>query len=462
MLNLKFALRNAFRNKRRSIITLITVAIGSLALGLFGGFVNSVYQGIETSIVRGSGQLHLHKVGYFEFGAGRATDFDIENYETILQTIKQDPILRSLISVITPTLAVAGIAGNYAENSSQTYTGVGLIPSEQNLLRQWDGYGSGGDATPFPITDADNGGFIGAGLGRILNLCDELRIESCKESVVTLAPSGAIDNSILDLQDLESDGQHSSQNEEGPVEIDLLASSASGAPNIIRLPVLLAEEQTQKAIDDRFVAMPLSSAQLLVYGRGDPRVTTIVIQIIKSADMALASKQLSLLITKHDWPIEIKDFTEFNVSFSRITNMFASIFGFITFVIAIVVLFTIFNNLSMSVMERVNEIGTLRSMGVRRSLIRSQFVLEGAVLGLAGATLGLLLGAIITTLINHSGITWTPPSNTSPRPLILNLFGDLRMPIGIWIGLVTITALSSLPPANRAAKLPIVDALRHT
>lgn len=84
-----FAARSTFRNKRRSIITLITVAIGTLALCLFGGFVNTVYQGIETGIVRTSGQIHLYREGFFEYGAGRATDYDIADYQRIVDTLQR-------------------------------------------------------------------------------------------------------------------------------------------------------------------------------------------------------------------------------------------------------------------------------------------------------------------------------------------------------------------------------------
>ena len=168
------------------------------------------------------------------------------------------------------------------------------------------------------------------------------------------------------------------------------------------------------------------------------------------------------MIESEGLQLEVKNFEEFNLSYLRITRMFSTIFGFISLVIALVVLFTIINNLSMSVMERFNEIGTLRSIGVRRMAIRTQFVWEGAILGIVGATVGMLLGVVLVVSINSAGLTWTPPSNTDPQPLVLNLFSNPNLSLGIWLGLVLVTALSSLPPANRAASMSIVDALRHS
>jgi putative ABC transport system permease protein len=62
-------------------------------------------------------------------------------------------------------------------------------------------------------------------------------------------------------------------------------------------------------------------------------------------------------------------------------------------------------------------------------------------------------------VINRSGLTWTPPSQASPVPLRVLISGPLN--VGIWLGLVLMATLAALVPANRAARLPVVDALRH-
>jgi putative ABC transport system permease protein len=457
-----FAARSAFKNRRRSVITVVTVAIGTVALCLFGGFINSVYQGIESGIVRNSGHIHIHQQDYFEYGAGRATDYDIARYTKVIDLIKNDSVLRNSIEVVTPTLALGGIAGNYRENSSHAFVGLGVVPSDQERMRQWNTYGLVGEPESFPLRDSDQGGFIGTGLAKILSLCDELDIPGCRDARIDATTSNNdADASILELQQFEESIDQTEANG-AVVAIDLLSASASGAPNIIRLPVLHAQAQVQKALDDRFVAMPLAIAQQLVYGQGERRITSIIIQLKNSADLAHVVLRLKQIIALNTLPLEVKTFEEFNLSYFRVTRMFATIFSFISSVIALVILFTILNNLSMSVMERFNEIGTLRSMGVRRSMIRSQFIWEGAILGACGASLGLLMGTLFVELINSVGIYWTPPSNTNPQALTLNLYSSLLMPFGIWLGLVLVTAMSSLPPANRAARMQITDALRHS
>jgi len=127
----------------------------------------------------------------------------------------------------------------------------------------------------------------------------------------------------------------------------------------------------------------------------------------------------------------------------------------------VVVLFTVSNTMGMSVMERIEEIGTTRALGVRRGRIRRQFLLEGSMLGLLGASLGIALAFAAAAAINHSGFTWTPPGDAHPIPLRLYMLGASGATAAVWATLIVIATLAALVPANRAARMPIVDALRH-
>jgi putative ABC transport system permease protein len=125
------------------------------------------------------------------------------------------------------------------------------------------------------------------------------------------------------------------------------------------------------------------------------------------------------------------------------------------------VLFTVVNTIGMSVAERTNEIGTVRAMGVRRGGVRRLFVVEGAMLGACGATFGILSGQILALLFNRTGATWTPPGQAAPLPLTVLTSGVNGLLILGWVGLVIMATIAAVVPANRAARLKVVDALRH-
>jgi putative ABC transport system permease protein len=127
----------------------------------------------------------------------------------------------------------------------------------------------------------------------------------------------------------------------------------------------------------------------------------------------------------------------------------------------VIVLFAVVNTMTMNVMERTNEIGTIRALGMRRRGIRLQFVAEGLIIGALGASAGIILAIVAAFIVNHGGFTWTPPGNASAVPFRVTLFGRPILALATWVALIVVATLAALMPANRAAKLPVVDALRH-
>jgi putative ABC transport system permease protein len=213
-------------------------------------------------------------------------------------------------------------------------------------------------------------------------------------------------------------------------------------------------------LDDSFVGMHLHQAQRLIYG-DQKRVSAIVLQLHDTNDMAAVQTHLADLFAQNGDKLEIKNYTEFNPEFNQIINMFVAIFTFMVIVIILVVLFTIINTLTMSVMERIDEIGSLRALGLRRSGVRRLFLLEGVVIGFAGATLGLAASIIAAHLFNNAGYTWSPPNSTTASALEVLPFKDLSLVFYIWLVMIMVAAISSLLPARRAARMNIVDAIRH-
>ncbi|MBV8537301.1 MAG: ABC transporter permease, partial [Alphaproteobacteria bacterium] len=247
----------------------------------------------------------------------------------------------------------------------------------------------------------------------------------------------------------------------GAPQIQLLAATAGGAPNVVSLSVSGAEPQGVKELDDNYIAMHLALAQQLVYGRGEHKVTALVLQLKRSEDMKAARARLGSLFQEHHLDLDVRDFGELTPFYGQVVGLFSAIFLFIALVMGVIVLFAVVNTMTMNVMERTNEIGTIRAMGLRRGGIRRQFILEGAMIGAIGATVGAILAIVIAALVNRAGLTWVPPGNANPAPLYLYVLGRPGLAIGAWLGLVVIATLAALIPANRAARLPVVDALRH-
>lgn len=459
MRTLTIALRNVLRNARRSLTTTVAIAVGAVAVVLFGGYVSAIVYGLQTSMVQSVGHLHIYRTGYFLFGSGNPAGYGIPAYREVIRTILEDPTLKPMVRIATPRMMLFGIAGNFADGASKTFMGVGVVPSDRNRMAGWNEYGLSLAERPTALSDGEpEAGVLGVGLARILHLCRALAVPNCPEPKGTDAgPATAEGKELLALAADEGGAGRAAG---GKPHVDLLAATASGAPNVVSMRVAKAEGQGVRELDDAYVGLHFALAQQLVYGRDATQASAIVLQLAHSRDIPAARARLAALFAERGLDLEVRDFAELMPTYRQITGMFGAIFGFIAILMGVIVLFTVVNTMGMAVVERTQEIGTLRALGMRRGAVRRLFVMEGAVLGVLGATLGVAIGLGLAVLINRSGLTWTPPGNTDPVPLAV-LAGRPVLLIGTWIGLALIATLSALWPANRAARLVIVDALRH-
>jgi putative ABC transport system permease protein len=245
--------------------------------------------------------------------------------------------------------------------------------------------------------------------------------------------------------------------------MDVLAATAQGAPNVARLSVVRAESQGVKELDDIHVEMHLAQAQQLVYGRDKPEVTAIALQLNSTNDVAAAHARLNELLggslRSHD--LEVHDFMTLSPAYGQTIALYGAIFGFISALISAIVLFMISNTMSMAVLERTVEIGTLRAMGLRRSGVVRLFLGEAMLLSIIAVGIGILAALAIAQGINNSGITWTPPGRVDAIPLTVRAWGETGLMIRTALLLIVVALVSALLPSRRAASTNIVDALRH-
>jgi putative ABC transport system permease protein len=463
---IKIAFRNIVRNSRRSLMTASAIAVGAIALILFGEYNAFTRVGLQTQAVMGIGHLSVFEKGYFAFGSGNPSAYSISNYHSVIAMIRNDSELRPMLNVVTPTVSLFGIAGNFSIDASKTFFGTGFVPSDRDKMRHWDEYNVNGGyrIPPLGLSDSDiNHGIIGVGMARILGLCGPLKIADCppmpkrEVSMISNAPTPSVNLTELAARDR---APTEVPRTETAARLDLLGATAGGAPNVVTFYANEAQNQGIKELDDSFIGMNLPLAQELLYGRGEHKAVSIVIQLHRTEDMARARDRLNALFAEHRLPLEVHDFTELNSQYIPIMNFLSTMFGFLSVIMGTIVLFTIVNTMGMSVMERTNEIGTARAMGVRRGGIRRQFLVEGWMLGVIGATAGVILASILSVWFNHAQIMYTPPGQARAVPIRL-LTGDIPLLVEAWFSLVLIATLASLIPSNRAARMKVVDALRH-
>jgi putative ABC transport system permease protein len=457
----KIAFRSIFRNSRRSATTLLSIAVGTAAMLIFAAYALYDVYVLQTTTVQRGGHLTVFAKGYFEFGSGEPALWGMTDYASVVKLIAEDTVLKPLTAVVTPMQYLLGIAENPRGGGSRTFFATGFVPTDQARLHRWNEYlvGEGLENTALDRDDPSRG-IVGVGFARYLGLCETLHLADCPTQPPNLPQRTNGDITSLPMQDFSALAEPGAPSTNVP-RIDLIAATAGGAANVVTLDIGRVERQGAKEMDDGYVVMNLKLAQQLVYGRAEHKVTGIILQLHRSEDVGSALARLNGLFFAHHLNLEVRDYREINPYYGQTEDFFRSMFSFIAILIGVVVLFTVSNTMSMNVMERIDEIGTTRALGVRRSQIRLQFLLEGSMLGVFGASLGVALAFAVATAVNHSGLTWTPPGDAHPIALKLYLLGASSVIGSVWSALVLVATIAALVPANRAARLPIVDALRH-
>lgn len=462
------ALRNLLRNRRRSITTLLAMVVGVSAILLFGGYSRDVTYGLQTDFVQRSGHLQIQRHGYFRYGSGNSAAYGILRYQELIDVLKKDPVLQPMLAVVTPTLQLGGIAGNFSAGVSRTVLVQGLVARDQSRMLAWNDYG-------FPITpkalaldgSPEDAAVIGQGVARVLQLCAALGVRDCDQppaqAPAAAATTAAAADDAADLQALSAqEGSQAAPSD--PRRVEILAAGMRGAPNVGSFSVAKAEQQGVKELDDVFVALHLPRAQRLVYGGEAPQVTAVMVQLQHTAQLPQARARVEELLRAHfaDAGLEVLDFATLNPFYDQTNQMFTAIFGFVFVLIGAIVLFVVSNTMSMAIIERTVEIGTLRAIGLRRRGIQNMFICEGLVLGIVGALIGLVVALAVAAVVNRSGLSWTPPARIDAVPLTVRVWGEWRLMGLTFAGLTIVAVLSAWVPARRAAHLHIVDALRHT
>jgi len=100
------------------------------------------------------------------------------------------------------------------------------------------------------------------------------------------------------------------------------------------------------------------------------------------------------------------------------------------------------------------------AMGTSRRGILRLFILEGLLLGIIGGLVGMAVGFGLAQALSYVGIPMPPPPGRS-EGYSAQILLTIPLALSAFIMAVVSTTLASLYPAWKAARLPIVDALRH-
>ncbi len=414
-----FALRGVLANKLRSLLTMSGILIGVAAVIILISAGTGANRSITDQITAlgantltvtpnstlGGGRNQQARAGgaanstSVNTGTGtRKVQLTLEDAEALV-----DPVLAPDIGLVAPVVSVSAVNATYSGATHAVTTFTGTSPSYLTI-------NSNTVQAGVPLTDSDYTG---------------------RRRAALLGPTVAKD--LVGGDGLAIVGQ--------TVQFNGVAFEVVG--------VLTAKGSQGPQDRDDVVIAPLTAVQdtLASYST----LSSIAAQATTSDKVNSAQDEISAILTaRHHVTPAQADFTIFNPSsiletVNTVTGTFTLLLGAVAGISLFVGGIGVMNIMLVTVTERTREIGIRKAVGAQRSDIVGQFLLEAVLLSLAGGSIGVVIGVLV-----GSAKIGTFQLVVAPYSIVLAFV--VSVAIGLFFGWY---------PANRAASLRPIDALRY-
>ena len=190
-------------------------------------------------------------------------------------------------------------------------------------------------------------------------------------------------------------------------------------------------------VDSKLMIVPIEKMwELLEYDRQE--VSAIEIRVVEGTSAKEIAELQKDMQEKLGPDFKVKDRFQQNESLYKMMKYEKAAIYMILLFIIIIIAFNIFGSLSMLIIEKKDDMQTLRSLGAKDSLIRRIFVLEGWMISLVGLAAGLIIGVGFSLLQQHFGFIKMPGS------YIVQAYPVILSPIDIAITAVGIALIGYL------------------
>jgi putative ABC transport system permease protein len=408
----RLALRNLLRNRRRTALTLLVVAVSGAALLLTRGFIRHSFEGLRGALIRG-GLAHLEVFPIPEGQDENATPDRsqppaLHDWENLRRAVEAVPNVRGATGVVV----LQGLIGR--GERSVPFVGAGLEPDREKRM----------------------GFLVRLKAGRLLR--EAIPAEGDDEVLLGLGLARQLGARVGEIA-------------------TLTAVTTDGTLNALDVRVAGLVTTGVQDLDERFVRTHVVTGQRLL---GSEAVSSLLAMLVDTSHVPVVRAELSRRLAGRSPRLSVLDWESRAPFYGQVRSLYSGIFAFLGSVVFVLVCLSTSNTLLMAVMERVQEIGVLLAIGTSRGQIVSLIVWEAVWLGLIGGFAGGALGSVLAWFINVLRIQMPAPPGAADA---IELHILLRPADLLWIVLlmVAILGLSAVVPASRAARMRIAEALVH-
>lgn len=411
---LALAWRNVARNRRRSLITVVSVAMGMFILLFLWGFNDGAHNNMIANyreLVAGSVQIHKR-----DFFRHPKIETHISAPQPVIAAVSAQPAVTAWTTRLNSFALTAG---------ADTSTGMSLMgvdPVRERAVSRLDDKVVAGR---FLVESDTNAALLGT--------------EAARKLRVTVGD-----------------------------EIVLLSQDRMGALAAERFELVGLVRTTDAAVDQGMVIAPLAAVQAMLGMEG--RITDVVLQVPeRSLDATVAA--LTVALAAHD--VEVMPWYEIS-SFVRDVVLMDNAFQYIFVgIVVFIALSGIVNVILVSMLQRTREFGVLLALGTRRAAVGWVVALETMMLGVTGVIVGTAAGMGMVAWLGRRGLDMRIFMSGLSEEQAYDAFGQYYMDTVIYtevdtdhlvitvLGLMLAIVASAIYPAWRAARLEPIEAIRH-
>jgi putative ABC transport system permease protein len=403
------ALRNIGRNKRRTLLAVLSVALSITFIVFMKAFVTGFIGSIVRNYTRQEcGHIRITTAKFADRAQRYPVGYNLKNTDSLIDIIKSAPGIGDDISFITERF-MFGVLLNNDGNTKPAIAIAGDPQKEKELSMLYK------------------------------SLLPESRYSvNSREMIMGYKLAALL----------------------GYRPGDTVRVMTQGADNALHLRKFLCTGLFKTGInsfDDRIFQIGIEDARALLRAGGDAQQIVLFLDDYKKADAGAALIRTAL----SDTSLSVASWTTIG-SYYSLVKMSGAMYNWLYGFIALLGAFIISNIMMMVVLERKKEIGILKSMGMKRREILSLFFCEGVIMGTMGSVAGVLFGSIVNAILSVTGIDFTKMMSTVTIPMD-NVIYPRTDPVSLLqmfiIGII-VSSIVALLPSRQAAGMNAVDAIK--
>ena len=230
-------------------------------------------------------------------------------------------------------------------------------------------------------------------------------------------------------------------------------------------------ESKMSEYDSNFAIVPINALQdlrlMVDPSTGVRSVSSIQIKLRPGTDLNAARDKIRDRFPPEQWPFRVQTWRDMQGPLLAAVQMETTLLNLLLFLIIAVAGFGILATFFMIVVEKTKDIGILKALGASTHGVRSIFLTYGFSLGIVGSGAGMVIGLLFVAYINQ--IAAVLEYVTGHEVFDPTIYYFSRIPtiiepltvVGVVCGSVLIAVLAAVLPAERAARLHPVEALRY-